>query len=70
MGLQEDTSVVLTEEALAERWGFEVKTLRNMRGRKTGPRWFRPTGAPRGPVRYRLEDVEEWEENNVGPRLD
>ncbi len=50
---------VLHEQELAERWGLSVKTLQRWRCMALGPR-FMKLGAR---VAYRLEDVEQYEED-------
>jgi predicted site-specific integrase-resolvase len=51
----------LTTEELAERLGgdFSVRTLEDWRLDGKGPKFIRPGGK----VRYRLADIEAWEES-------
>lgn len=56
----------LTTEQLAERLGGDisprtVEGWRTRRGTERGPRWIRVGGQ----VRYRLADVEAWEESRL-----
>lgn len=51
----------LTPAQLAARWGYAQGTLSNMRSMGRGPKFFRPGGGKRGPVRYRVIDVEAYE---------
>jgi excisionase family DNA binding protein len=53
----------LTIAELAEREGVEVETVYAWNSRGTGPR---PMGRGRG-RRYRLADVEAWEESRLSP---
>jgi len=52
---------LLTERELAERWQISVKTLYRWRVQGTGPAYVRLQETPAAPVRYRLEDVEQFE---------
>lgn len=55
------TSLIwLTPEQLSDRLQIALGTLANWRTRRIGPAYIRLAGK-RGPVRYRLEDVEQWE---------
>ncbi len=53
---------ILTTVQLAERWGLSKKTLQNWRSLKEwrGPMYFHVGRL----VRYKLEDVENWEARN------
>ena len=51
----------LTPEALAERWEIETDTLTQWRWNGRGPKFLKIGGR----VRYRLEDIEVFEEQNV-----
>ena len=60
--------VYLTTEELARRWKVSPSTIRNRRSKGEGPPYFKPFG-PRGEARYKLEDVEAYEQSNtVGER--
>ena len=50
-----------TEETLAEYLSVPRKTLGHWRGQGAGPRWYRAGRY----VRYRPEDVREWEAAQV-----
>ena len=52
---------LLTERELAERWQISVKTLYRWRVQGTGPAYVRLQETPAAPVRYRLEDVQQFE---------
>lgn len=52
---------LLTERELAERWQISVKTLYRWRVQGTGPAYVRLQETPSAPVRYRLEDVVQFE---------
>jgi len=52
---------LLTERELAERWQISVKTLYRWRVQGTGPAYVRLQETPAAPVRYRLEDVVQFE---------
>lgn len=52
----------LTIQDLSERLGVKVQTIRHWRMRGEGPRSFSPGGRL---VRYRLEDVEAWEREQL-----
>jgi hypothetical protein len=47
----------LTPRQLAERWGFHIGTLANMRSEERGPAYLKLGGA----VLYRVADVEAYE---------
>jgi hypothetical protein len=51
----------LSTNELAERWGVTATHLRRQRMEGNGPPYFRPSGGDRGHVRYRLQDVIEYE---------
>ena len=60
LGMTASTAEVwLTRPQLAERLQISVKTLAQWATKGTGPRYARPGG---GNARYRLSDVEAWEE--------
>lgn len=52
----------LTREDLSERWSIPVHTLANWASLGRGPRMAKFGRHPR----YRLEDVEEWEDKQFG----
>lgn len=45
--------------------GCSVPTLRKHILKRTGPKFFRIGNGPRGSVRYRLQDIEEWIQNRL-----
>lgn len=49
----------MDQEALARRWRMSPRTLESWRRRGIGPRFFRIGGRA---VRYRVEDVEAYED--------
>ena len=49
---------LITEHALAHRWGKSLRTLQRMRAAGTTPRWMR-IGAQ---IHYRVDDVLRHEE--------
>lgn len=57
--------ILLTPEQLAERWQVATGTLENQRVRKEGPPYIKLGGGRSAPVRYRLADVIEYENNNT-----
>lgn len=55
----------MDQHELAEHWGIPVRTLAAWRYQGKGPRYMKLGGA----VRYRREDIEAYEnENMVGAR--
>lgn len=56
---------VLCEADAAEFLGLAVKTLQNMRSRKTGPKGPEYSKLPNGRVRYRLDALERWRDGNT-----
>ena len=52
----------LTQSDVAKRWGLSEKTLEHWRARRYGPKWL---ALSRNCIRYRLEDVEEWEAAHI-----
>lgn len=51
----------MDQHELAEHWGIPVRTLAAWRYQGKGPRYMKLGGA----VRYRLEDVEAFENENL-----
>lgn len=51
----------LTTEELAKRWGLSANRLRQWRVAGTGPNFLKLGDGPKAPVRYRLEDIVEYE---------
>lgn len=56
-----ETNPTLDQDQLAKRWGIHPRTLEGWRLQKKGPPYFRLHEGKRAPVRYRLEDVEQYE---------
>lgn len=52
---------MITEKELANRWNIEPSTLRSWRRRKQGPPFVRIESC----IRYRIQDVEEYERDNL-----
>lgn len=54
----------LTTADLADRWGMAQQTLETWRMRGEGPPFVKLGKGTRAPVRYRLADVRDYEEQN------
>jgi len=54
----------LTTDQLAKRWGVSSNRLRQWRVEGKGPSFIKLGPGPKAPVRYRLEDIEEFERDN------
>lgn len=54
----------LTTDELAKRWGLSANRLRQWRVESRGPSFIKLGQGPKAPVRYRLEDIEEFEKDN------
>jgi hypothetical protein len=61
----EAADVLLTSEQLAERWSVSPGTLQNWRLASKGPAYIRIGGGLRSPVRYRLRDIEVYEQEHI-----
>lgn len=61
MSLATTPSTLLTPRSLAERYGLPLATIYRWRSSGAGPRGFRVGKF----VRYRLEDVEAWEQEQL-----
>ena len=59
--MRSQSKALLTERELAKRWQISVKTLYRWRVQGTGPAYVRLQETPAAPVRYRLEDVQQFE---------
>lgn len=59
------TSDLLTEKELAERWKIKPETLRNWRAQKKGIPYFGLMGDIKPRIRYRIQDIEKYESENV-----
>jgi hypothetical protein len=51
----------LDQKQLAERWHMHPRTLENWRQQGRGPRYFKLHSGPKAPVRYRIEDIMNFE---------
>lgn len=54
----------LTTDELAKRWGLSANRLRQWRVEGKGPSFIKLGTTPKAPVRYRLEDIEDFERDN------
>lgn len=57
--------MLLTTHELAERWKVSDNTLRKWRVQGTGPSYVKFGEGRAADVRYRIEDVEAWEKQNL-----
>lgn len=53
----------LTTDQLADRWGLSASRIKQWRVDGKGPSFVRLGDGPKAPVRYRLEDIEEYEKD-------
>ena len=51
---------MLTPQEVSQLIKISVGTLENWRLANKGPKFIKLGGTPRGHVRYRLQDVEDW----------
>lgn len=56
---------LLTPKDLCARWKVADNTLRKWRVNGTGPHYIKLGEGRAADVRYRLEDIEEWERQNL-----
>ena len=56
--------IFLSPQQLAERWGLRPATLADWRVKGQGPPFLKPGRTLKARVRYRLNDVEDWERAN------
>lgn len=54
---------MLTTEQLADRWGLSANRLKQWRTEGKGPGFVKLGDGPKAPVRYKLEDIEEFEKD-------
>jgi hypothetical protein len=54
--------VMLTTEELARRWRMNENTLRRWRLDGSGPNYIKMGEGPKSSVRYRLTDIENFED--------
>lgn len=54
----------LTTEELSSRWKVAENTLRKWRVAKAGPKFMKIGEGRNATVRYKLEDIQEFEERN------
>lgn len=57
-------STMLTTEELARRWKVAQNTLRKWRVDGIGPSYIKMGEGKNATVRYKLEDIESYEERN------
>lgn len=55
----------LTPVQLAQRWSLDEKTLANWRVAKKGPPFLKVGDGRNGKVLYRIEDVEQYEQQRM-----
>lgn len=55
------TTTMLTQHELADRWGIASRTLENWRQADKGPPFMKLEGT----IRYRLADIEKYEQENM-----
>ena len=58
-------SNLLTPKELAERWKVQVGTLRKWRYLDTGPAYIKRGDGRNSQVRYRVNDVIDYEKNRL-----
>lgn len=51
----------LDQRQLAARWNMNPRTLENWRQQGRGPKFFKLHNGPKAPVRYRMEDIVNYE---------
>ena len=56
--------MLLTPKELCERWKIADNTLRQWRVKNMGPAYIKLGDGKAAEVRYRLEDIEEFEQRN------
>ena len=59
---------LLTTDELADRWTMDPGTIENWRGAKKGPRFLKLGKGASAFVRYRLVDIELYEEKMMRGR--
>lgn len=55
---------MLTTDELATRWRMKTNTLRRWRVDNMGPPYIKMGSGPKATVRYRLSDIENFEDRN------
>lgn len=58
------TQIYLSTKELAERWRLKAETLSNWRVMNTGPAYTKLGSGKSAKVLYRLEDVEQYEQQH------
>lgn len=53
-------TAILTNKEAADYLKMSPRTLTNWRLKGEGPRYFHLTDNPKSPVRYRLQDILDW----------
>jgi hypothetical protein len=56
---------ILTPHQLAKRWNVTIGSLTNQRSKGLGPVYVKLGEGKNSPVRYRLEDIEIYERNQL-----
>jgi len=56
---------LLTTTQLAERWQMDAKSVANLRTKGTGPKYIKLGSERTAPVRYRLEDIVDYEAKHL-----
>lgn len=65
--MSEDVVTVLTSKQLAIRWGLAENTIRKWRVAGIGPTYMKLGDGRAAEVRYRIVDVEQWEQEGIVP---
>ena len=58
-------SNLLTTKQLSERWGITEHGLRKRRMQGSGPQYVKLGEGRNAPIRYRVEDIEKYEKENL-----
>lgn len=58
-------ATTLDQNQLAKLWQIHPRTLENWRQQGRGPKFFKLHNGPKAPVRYRLEDIIEFEKESM-----
>ena len=58
---EEKNNRLLTTEELSERWGIAIPTLMAWRSQNKGPKYLKLGDFKTSRVRYRMEDIIEYE---------
>ena len=60
-----EKQLLITTEELAKRWSMNSGTIENWRAAKHGPKFLKLGKGASAPVRYRLADVEAYENKMI-----